>query len=355
MRWISQTWIGMAAVFLVASSGLAQTPEQAGTWPAREVPARTLPVPSDVSFLLQKSIASPPLAFMEATPKTPAEWRAGIQKINEGAAKSARDAAKVTGATVTPVTIAGVKCYQVTPAEVPPEHKDRLLVHAHGGAFVFFGGEACTGEAVLVAYLSKTPVISIDYRLPPDNPFPAALDDVVAVWQALAKEHDPTKMALFGTSAGGGLTMAACLKLKETGGPLPAALFIGTPSSDCTDASDSLRTNAYVDNQLPTVKGVINACIEMYAGGHDLKDPLISPVYGDLHGFPPSILISGTRDLLLSNTVRAHRKLRQCGVDAELHVFEAVSHAQYLSSFPSPESIDALKEVARFFDEHLAK
>jgi monoterpene epsilon-lactone hydrolase len=346
---------GAVAICLVAPRVFGQPPDAPPAWPAREVPARLLPIPTDVSFLLQKAIASPPIAFMERIPETPDQWRAEIKKINDNAAKSARDLWKLLGVTVTPETIGGVKCFRLTPAEVPPEHKDRLLMHLHGGAYVFFGGEAGTGEGALIAYISKTPVISVDYRMPPDNPFPAALDDAVAVWQAVTKDHDAKKMAMFGTSAGGGLTLSAVLKLKGLGVPLPAALFIGTPSSDCTNASDSLRTNEYVDNVIPTTKGVIDACINMYAGGHDKKDPLISPVYGDLSGFPPTILISGTRDLLLSNTVRAHRKLRQSGVEAELHVFEAMSHAQYLTSFPSPESVDALKEVARFFDGHLAK
>jgi acetyl esterase/lipase len=92
--------------------------------------------------------------------------------------------------------------------------------------------------------------------------------------------------------------------------------------------------------------------LKLYANGEDLKSPLLSPIYGDFKGFPPTILISGTRDLLLSNTIRAHRKLRSAGVEADLHVYEGESHAMYLTSFPSPESRDALGEIAKFFDRH---
>jgi acetyl esterase/lipase len=93
----------------------------------------------------------------------------------------------------------------------------------------------------------------------------------------------------------------------------------------------------------------------LYANGHDLKDPLLSPVYGDMHGFPPTILTTGTRDLLLSNTVRVHRKLRQAGVVAELQVYEGQSHAQYMRAADAPETKEAFEEIAKFFDRYLGK
>jgi acetyl esterase/lipase len=93
----------------------------------------------------------------------------------------------------------------------------------------------------------------------------------------------------------------------------------------------------------------------LYANGHDLKDPLLSPVYGDMHGFPPTILTTGTRDLLLSNTVRVHRKLRQAGVEAVLQVFEGQSHAQYMRDVNAPETKDAFGEIALFLDRYLGK
>ena len=93
----------------------------------------------------------------------------------------------------------------------------------------------------------------------------------------------------------------------------------------------------------------------LYANGHDLKDPLLSPVYGDMRGFPPTILTSGTRDLLLSNTVRVHRKLRQAGVEAVLQVFEGQSHGAYYRDASAPETKEAFDEIAQFFDKHLGK
>ena len=146
--------------------------------------------------------------------------------------------------------------------------------------------------------------------------------------------------------------MTTMLRLKDLKLAMPAALFVGTPGADLSKTGDSLFTNAEVDLQLGRYEGRIEECIKLYAGGRDLKDPLVSPVYGDLSGFPPTILISGTRDLLLSATIRAHRKLRSAGVTAELHVYEGQSHADYLVGFPAPESRDALGEIAQFFDRH---
>lgn len=128
----------------------------------------------------------------------------------------------------------------------------------------------------------------------------------------------------------------------------------GTPWSDLTKTGDSYFANEYVDNTLCTYDGDLGAAAKLYAGAHDLKEPLLSPIYGDLSGFPPTVLITGTRDLFLSNTVRVHQKLLESGVPAELLVFEAQSHAQYYTE-NAPETLAAHREVMQFFDQHLDK
>jgi acetyl esterase/lipase len=125
--------------------------------------------------------------------------------------------------------------------------------------------------------------------------------------------------------------------------------------SDVTKTGDSFYTNEKVDNVLVSRDGFCDAATVIYAKGHDLKDPLLSPVYGDMHGFPPTILTTGTRDLLLSNTVRVHRNLRRVGVEAELEVFEGQSHAQYQFDDRLPESKEAFGEIENFFGQHLGK
>jgi monoterpene epsilon-lactone hydrolase len=318
---------------------------------ARKVPAKEVPVPATVSPELAKIIAQPIQKF--PLPKTPEEWRTAQQIIDAVQAKKAQELAKTAHVSLKETHVGGVRCFEVTPEEVLQKNEGRLLVHLHGGGYVIGGGLACTAEAILVAAVCKTRALSVDYRMAPDHLFPAALDDAVAVWKAVTKDRAPAKVALFGTSAGGGLTMATVLKLKELKLPMPAVLFVGTPASDLTKTSDSFFTNAEVDNSVGRFEGVVEDSVKLYAGKADLRDPLLSPVYGDFSGFPPTILISGTRDLMLSNTVRAHRKLRAAGVSADLHIYEGQSHMDYLRSYPSPESKDALGEIARFFDAHL--
>jgi epsilon-lactone hydrolase len=321
----------------------------------RTLPARTIPTPTTVSPEMQKVISPAWTGSNSAVSLTNKQWKATIQQTNEIEEKSADSLKKQFNVTVERKTVAGVKVYSVKPEVIAEENRRRLLVHLHGGGYVFFGGEAATSEAILMAHYGKIEVISVDYRMPPEFPFPAALDDSVAVWREIIKSHTPRNVGLFGTSAGGGLTLAIVIKLKELGLPLPGALMAGTPWSDLTKTGDTYFANEFVDNVLGTIDGSLDAAARLYAGTHDLKEPLLSPVYGDLSGFPPTILISGTRDLFLSNTVRVHQKLLESGVRADLLVFEGQSHAQYLIATDTPESAVAFREVAQFFDRNLDK
>jgi len=207
----------------------------------------------------------------------------------------------------------------------------------------------------MMASFAKTKVIAVDYRMPPDFPYPAAMDDAMAVWREVVKTTNPRNIAIFGTSTGGGMTLAMVLRAKKEGLPLPAATAPGTPWSDLTKTGDTYFTNEQVDNVLVSNDGWLGDAAKLYANGHDLKDPMLSPVYGDYRGFPPSILTSGTRDLFLSNTVRVHRKMRAAGVEAALNVFEGQSHAQYAGDPSAPETKEYFDEVTRFFDKHLGE
>jgi len=225
----------------------------------------------------------------------------------------------------------------------------------HGGGYVLGPGESGTREAILMAGYGKMKVISIDYRMPPDFPYPAAMDDAMAVWSEVVKTNDPNNMAIFGTSTGGGMTLAMVLRARKEGLPFPAAIAPGTPWSDMTKTGDTFFTNEMVDNILVSNDGWLGDAARLYANGTDLKDPQLSPIYGDFTGFPPTILTSGTRDLFLSNTVRVHRKLRQAGVVADLNVFEGQSHAQYMGDAFAPETKEHFTELTRFFDRYLGK
>jgi epsilon-lactone hydrolase len=322
---------------------------------ARELPARTIPVPDTVSPEMQKLIAEPLAPTWKVIPKTADEWRA---QVDAGAAATMmalpalRERLSVR---VEPVLIDGVKAHMVTPDNIPTDNHNRLLVHMHGGCYVSFPGESGTTEAVLMAGFGGFRVITVDYRMPPDHPYPGALDDGMTVWKCVVKTSSPRNMAIFGSSAGGALTLSMVLRAKQDDLPLPAAIAPGTPMSDLTNVGDTFHTNAMLDNVLVAPNANCDMRAALYANGRDLRDPMVSPVYGDMPGFPPAILTSGTRDLLLSNTVRVHRKLRQAGVEAVLQVYEGQSHGQYYRDASAPETKEAFEEISRFFDRHLGK
>jgi acetyl esterase/lipase len=344
-------------LFVVAAAIVVSVPEINTQTPApapapRQLPARTLPVPSTVSPEMQTLVGGPLSANWNEAPDTVEGWRALSAPSAGRGLPALRERFGVKSEAM---TVAGVNAFMVTPQVIPPENRDRLLVHVHGGCYVLSGGESGTTEAVYMAGFGHFKVLSIDYRRPPDSPYPAALDDAMAVWKAAVKMASPKNMAIFGTSAGGALTLSMILRAKKEGLPLPAAIAPGTPMSDLTGTGDSFATNFMVDNVLVGSDGRCDRMARLYANGHDLRDPMLSPVYGDMHGFPATILTTGTRDLLLSNTVRVHRKLRQAGVEAELHVYEGQSHAQYMRDANAPETKEAFEEIARFFDRHLGR
>ena len=322
----------------------------------RTAPAHTFAPPSeDVSPELRALIAAPFPPHMNADPQTPAEWHELIDRRAAGIVALLPAMQAKLGVTVMPAVIGGVKAFIVTPNVMPPENRDRVLVHVHGGGYVFGPGQAALPEALMMAGFGGFKVISVDYRMPPDFPYPAAMDDAMAVWREVVKTTDPRRTAIFGTSTGGGMTLAMVLRAKQENLPLPAAIAPGTPWSDLTKTGDTYETNEWVDNILVTWDGWLGRAAKLYAAGHDLRDPQLSPIYGDLHGFPPTILTTGTRDLFLSNTVRTHRKLRRAGVEAELNVYEGMSHAQYQIDVNAPETKEAFLDIARFFDKHLAR
>jgi monoterpene epsilon-lactone hydrolase len=353
---VHRTWAsGLVLALLGAvaiSVGFAQTPPQASPAP-RDVPARVIPVPDTVSPQMQAAIARGTGANWNVIPKTEEEWAAAAGRgggAPGGIGPGNQALLDRFGVKSEATTVNGASAYMLTPATIAPENQNRLLVHVHGGCYVMGGGGVA--EGIYMAGFGHFKVLSVDYRRPPAAFYPAALDDVVNAWKGALKTSDAKHMGMVGLSAGGALVLSSVLRMKQEGLPLPAAIAPGTPMADLTGKGDSLQTNHLVDNVLVGV-GRCDAMAEYYAHGHDLHDPMLSPIYGDMHGFPPAILTTGTRDLLLSSTVRVHRKLRQAGVDAVLQVFEGQSHAAYNSD--TPEGKEAYEEIAKFFDKYLAK
>lgn len=345
-----RSWMIYALSLSIFACGNAQE------YPMRKIPVREIPVPTDASPELQKNISLPldPLMYLE--PKTLEQWKELVAKgegvVTESLMKSASALFTVD---VKPEVVNGVKTHTVTPKSIPEKNKERVLVYVHGGGYILNGGEGSVPEAMAMAHYGQIKVISIDYRMLPEHPFPAGLDDVITVYKEVLKNYKPEHIGMFGTSAGSGLTAAAMFKLKDLNLPRPAVVGLGTPFIDVTKTGDSYYTNQGMDNFLVTYDGLLSSIAKLYAGTNDMKNPLISPIYGDFTGFPPTILTSGTRDLFLSNTVRTHQKLREANVDAYLQVFDGASHAFYLQVLDSPESKLAYQQMALFFDKYMGK
>jgi acetyl esterase/lipase len=286
-------------------------------------------------------------------PSTDAEWIALVKERDANSEVVARGLAEALGVEVKDDKIGGVNVHRVIPPEIAHDHQSHLFVYIHGGGYVFNAGRAGTVEAVVIAARLKMPVISIDYRMSTADPAPAGIEDVVAVWKELLKERLHSSMAMGGTSAGGNIALASVHRLKDLGLPLPGALYVGTPSADLDLTGDSRFLNEGVDRILLTWRGFGEAAVILYAGELGLEHHYVSPIHGNFLEFPPSYLITGTRDLLLSDTVRAHRALRRAGVIADLHVYEGQSHADYLVVMNAPESHEHYAELNAFLLQHL--
>lgn len=321
---------------------------------ARENTGTALPVPNTVSHQLQRLIASPAPSWWDNQPQSTEEWKLMVRERAQAVSVLLPNLHKKMHVSVQKDEMAGIPIYWVTPKTIHPRNRSRILLHFHGGGYVFNPGEAGTLEAIYMAGYGNIKVISVDYRMPPDYPYPAAIDDAVAVYRELLKTYPADKIGVFGLSTGGGITLSLILRAKQEKLPLPAAIAPGTPWTDLTKTGDSYYTNDGIDNFLVSYDGWLQKAALLYANGHNLKDPFLSPIYGNVKGFPPTLLTAGTRDLFLSNTVRMHLKLRKEGVIADLIIFEGLSHAQYcMMEYDAPETVFHFTQLSQFFDQYL--
>jgi acetyl esterase/lipase len=202
--------------------------------------------------------------------------------------------------------------------------------------------------------LTQTKVVAVLYRLAPEHPFPAAVDDTVAVYRELLKTYKQQKIGLYGTSAGAILTGEVTVRLRQLGLPLPAALGIFSGHGDFSRWGDSQAMYGLNGLSGPLSPPEGTSPPSAYAGSTNLTDPVLSPLFADLKGFPPTLFVTSTRDLLLSGTTILHRAFLRSGVDAQLVVFEALPHAFWNNPY-LPESKEADRIMASFFNKHLGK
>jgi acetyl esterase/lipase len=322
------------------------------TTAALHLPARDIPVPTSVSPEAQAALAlgrlGPPPRDYPPLDDVPG-WKAYVAESDDFVRTMVGGRTPRFSGTVDERPIGPCPLYVVTPEGVTDGDR-RVFLDIHGGAWVLGGGDLCRMTAMMSATAVGARTWSVDYRMPPDHPFPAPLDDCMTAYRLLLDERRPEDIIVGGASAGGNLAAALVLRARDEGLPLPAAVLINTGAFDLTGSGDSWQTNDGLDNVLTTSA---SPCMELYAGGTDLRNPYLSPLFGELSRFPPTVLLTGTRDMLLSDNVRMHRALRAAGIEAELHVWEAAGHGGFLGM--APEDADRFGEMRRFAGKHWAR
>ncbi len=241
------------------------------------------------------------------------------------------------------VTIADVPCLEVVPEDCDHDH---LVLYFYGGGYVTGSAYEDLIVSASLATFARARIIAPEYRLAPENPWPAATDDGFAVFEALSRELDGRTMAIAGESAGGNLALAVMLRARQVGLPMPHAAALLSPWCDLSNQGDSISGN---DGRDPTLtKHFLDAYTKLYAGKNDPVIPDISPLHGVYDaGFPPTFITTGTRDLLMSQCVRLAQLLRRAGVDADLRVWDGLWHVfEFYDEIPEAEQ--SLREIAGF-------
>jgi epsilon-lactone hydrolase len=283
--------------------------------------------------------------------KTIQDWQDFRNKSNSSAKERIDKIRSAWGYESKPSKIAGIPVVWITPKEFVPENEDKLLIYLHPGGYVF-GSANDTRQPASLARRLKIKAVSIDYRLAPESPYPAALEDTLAVYKELLKQYNPNKIVLTGFSSGGGLALAATLKARDINLSMPAAIGVFTPWTDVNKIGDTYYTLEGISPVVHYEKNT-RVCMEAYVGSHDSKSPYISPVYGSYsERFPPVMIITGTRDMFLSNCVRLQEALLRADQHAELIVFEAMGHI-FSMFYGTPEAEEATQYMAEFLSTHL--
>jgi acetyl esterase/lipase len=306
---------------------------------------RVVPVPQTISPEAQKVLArvvpdvAMHLTITQTRPFTD-KWQAGMGELSKN----------MYHVTLSSSTIAGVPVRIVTPLAIAEKNQDRVLINLHGGGFNSDAGSL--SETIPIANLTGIKVVAVLYRLAPEHPFPAGLDDAIVVYNELLKTYKPEHIGIYGTSAGAILTAEVTAKLRQLGRPLPAVTGIFSGLGDFSKRGDSFSLYA-----LDGLSGHLDAPDPKshdteYTGTTDLADPILSPIYSDLKGFPPTLFVTSGRDLLVSGTTTLHRAYLRAGVDAQLVEFEGLPHA-FWNNPALPESQEADRIMAKFLESHL--
>jgi acetyl esterase/lipase len=268
------------------------------------------------------------------------------QQVEDGAARAGKLPANIT---ISPVEIGELYAEWITP---PGAQQDQAILYFHGGGYVSGSCVSHRRHVAKFALGSGVRALQFQYRLAPEHPFPAALDDALAAYEwLLAEGPSPARTVFAGDSAGAGLMLAALLALKSRGLPLPAAGAALSPWTDLKCTGESLVTRKKVDPFTPDgAWDVFSAC---YTAGQNAGSELISPLYGDLAGLPPLFICAGDHDVLIDDSTRFAEKARAAGVEVTLKVGEGLFHCYPALAPLFPEATEDLNAICAFLREHV--
>ena len=236
-----------------------------------------------------------------------------------------------------------------TPASCPDHH----LLYLHGGGYVTGSPELYRHLLWRFAEAAGAQIAAIDYRLAPEHPFPAALDDAHAAWHGLlADGAEPRRCAVIGDSAGGGLALALAMKLRDRGEKLPAAIVVMSPWTDLALTGDSLRSNAGADPMMNAAD--VPHLAARYLAGADPREPYASPLYGDPEGLPPTLIQVGSDEILRDDSVRMAERMRAAGCEVELEIWRRMPHVWHGFVSVMPEARAAIARIGHFVRQHTA-
>jgi epsilon-lactone hydrolase len=230
--------------------------------------------------------------------------------------------------------------------------RDKVLIHLHGGGYTAGSAEAYRGLAARLSAACVRPVLAVDYRLAPEHPFPAALDDCVAAYRWLVRNVGvaPADIVIAGDSAGGNFMVATMLRLRSAGEGLPAAAVGLSAQFDMSLSGDSVTSRAHRDPMISPES--IRNCAAAYVGSADPRDPLVSPLFADLRGLPPLLLQVGSEEMLRDDNVRMAARAKEAGVSATLEEWPGMIHVWHMFSDRLPDAREALKRIGAFVNRH---
>lgn len=254
---------------------------------------------------------------------------------------------------------ADVMCEPAEGCPVPVEwivspniHQEEVLLYLHGGAYFLPYDNPHRDLAARLGRGAAMRALIVDFRLAPENPYPAALNDVASTYQWLLEEGTLSEnIAIAGDSSGGGLALATLLRLRDTGFPFPAAIVCISPWTDLTGSGPSMKSNAKTD--FVNIPEHMKTNAANYAGEHELKNPYISPLFADLIDFPPLLIQAASRDVLLDDATRLEQRAHSAGVDVTLEVWENMIHVFQLGARFIPEAREAVEHISAFLRQML--